>query len=61
MFRSAVREQLQEDENLKNIGYDFIFLVNHNITNWDQSKSDGILYTDVKNNIINAITKIDKI
>ncbi|MHB8361998.1 MAG: ribonuclease P protein component [Patescibacteria group bacterium] len=55
MFRSVIREQLTENKDFQNLGCDFIFLVNHNITNWETTR-----WEDIKNNIINAITKVDK-
>ena len=66
MFRSVMREQLTENKDFRNLGYDFIFLVNHNITDSGTTKRESsgwedMKYIDIKNNIINAITKVDKI
>ncbi len=65
MFRAIVMEKLVEDDNFKNMGYDLIFLINHNITNQEQTNLEqpgweGIKYMDIKNSIKDAFTRIDK-
>jgi ribonuclease P protein component len=51
-FRFAIRE------NLENIspGFDFIFLINHNFTDWEQ-----VSFEEIKNNIFETLKSINKI
>ncbi|MCL4392993.1 ribonuclease P protein component [Patescibacteria group bacterium] len=52
-FRFVIRENLSEIKT----GFDFIFLVNHNLK--DQWKE--ITFEDIKENIINILKKVDKL
>ncbi len=51
-FRFVIRDNLDKIES----GFDFIFLINHNLSNWKD-----ISYEDIKKNILESLKAINKI